>query len=59
MKKGFSTARGWMLGVCAAAAAVSACTKGTPAPAETGAAASAQVGANGEKYPAPRWPSYV
>jgi len=58
MKKGFSTARGWMLGVCVAAAAVSACTKGTPGPADTGAAASAQVGANGEKYPAPRWPSY-
>src|SRR6185436_770217 len=28
------------------------------APAESSAVASAQVGANGEKYPAPRWPSY-
>src|SRR6185436_19245847 len=28
------------------------------APAESSAVASAAVGANGEKYPAPRWPSY-
>src|SRR5260221_7520602 len=58
MMNGLKTARGWMLGVCAAAAAVGACGKGAPSPAETGASASAQIGANGEKYPAPRWPSY-
>jgi len=52
------TARAWVacLGI---AAAVAACSKEAPAPAESGgAAASAAVGANGEKYPAPRWPSY-
>jgi hypothetical protein len=58
MMNGLKTARGWMLGVCAAAAAAGACGKSAPAPADTGAAASAQVGANGDKYPAPRWPSY-
>jgi hypothetical protein len=59
MMKGCKTRCGWILCVCGAAAIVAACGKGSPAPAESGgAAASAQIGANGEKYPAPRWPSY-
>ena len=58
MMNGLKMSRGWMLGVCAAAATAAACSKGAPAPAQTDAAASAQVGANGDKYPAPRWPSY-
>ena len=58
MTNGCKTAHGWVLSLCVAAAATAACNKGGPAPAETSAAASAQVGANGEKYPAPRWPSY-
>ncbi len=58
MMNGFRTARGWMVCLCAAAAATAACSRGASAPAESSAVASAQVGANGEKYPAPRWPSY-
>src|SRR6266852_6001937 len=58
MLNGLTTARGLMIGVCAAAAAAGACGKGAPAPADTHASAGAQVGANGDKYPAPRWPSY-
>ena len=59
MTNGLKTARAWIAGLCAAAAATAACSKETPAPAaSSGAAASAAVGANGEKYPAPRWPSY-
>ena len=54
------TTRGWMLGVCAVATAAAACSKTAPAPSDgaTTAQASAQIGSNGEKYPAPRWPSY-
>jgi len=58
MMNGSRTGRGWLLAVCAAAAAVAACGKNASTPAESSASASAQVGANGEKYPAPRWPSY-
>src|SRR5262245_40192495 len=58
MMNGSRTSRGWRLAVCAAAAILPACAKNASTPAESGAAASAQVGANGEKYPAPRWPSY-
>ena len=49
-----------MLGVCTVAVALSACRKATPATSESGTAASgAQIGpAAGEKFPAPRWPSY-
>jgi len=54
-----TTASRWALWVSLAAAAAGACSKGAPpAPVESGASASAAVGANGEKYPAPRWPSY-
>src|SRR5450756_2322421 len=54
------TVRLWMLGVCSVAVAMGACRKATPATSESGtAAASAQIGpAAGEKFPAPRWPSY-
>jgi hypothetical protein len=38
--------------------AAGACRKSTPAAEQSGAAATAQVGAAGEKYAAPRWPSY-
>ena len=58
MMNGFRTARGWMVCLSVAAAAAAACSRGASAPAESSAVASAQVGANGEKYPAPRWPSY-
>jgi hypothetical protein len=58
MMNGFRTAHGWIVYLCAAAAATAACSRGASAPAESSAVASAQVGANGEKYPAPRWPSY-
>src|SRR5438874_10260980 len=58
MINGFDTARAWGLCLCAAAAAAGACSKGAPAPADSNAPAAAQAGANGEKYPAPRWPSY-
>src|SRR5262249_30238505 len=58
MMNGSRTSGGWRLAVCAAAAILAACAKNASTPAESGAAASAQVGANGEKYPAPRWPSY-
>jgi len=58
MMNGSRTSDGWRLAVCAAAAILAACAKNASTPAESGAAASAQVGANGEKYPAPRWPSY-
>src|SRR6478672_5488278 len=58
MMNGLRTARGWMVCLCAVTAATAACSRGASAPAESSAVASAQVGANGEKYPAPRWPSY-
>ena len=58
MTNGVKTTRAWMVCACAAAVALGACSKDTPAPAESKATASAVVGANGEKYPAPRWPSY-
>src|SRR6476646_3283117 len=58
MMNGFRTAHVWMVCLCAAAATTAACSRGASAPAESSAVASAQVGANGEKYPAPRWPSY-
>src|SRR5204862_3431871 len=47
--------------VCVLAAAAAGCGKASqqpPAAAGGEAAPAAQVGANGEKYPAPRWPSY-
>ncbi|HTM24407.1 MAG TPA: hypothetical protein VL225_04385 [Vicinamibacterales bacterium] len=58
MMNGFSTARWWGLCLCAAAAAAAGCSKGAAPPAESSAAPAVQAGANGEKYPAPRWPSY-
>ena len=59
MMSRLTTARVWTLGLCAAAAATGACGKVSPAPQGTGTVAGAQVGAAaGEKYPAPRWPSY-
>ena len=48
-----------LLGLAVAGALTASCSKDTPAPAaETPATASARVGANGDKYPEPRWPSY-
>src|SRR5215217_6132323 len=58
MRKGVKTTRAWMACAGAAAVVLAGCSKDAPAPAESRAAASAAVGANGEKYPAPRWPSY-
>jgi hypothetical protein len=61
-----STMRLFTFGVCAVAAAAMGCSRSSPSPAasSTGGAAAdsqtpgAQIGANGEKYPEPRWPSY-
>ena len=59
MMKRSRTARLGAVCVCGAAVVMGACRKATPSGQETGAAsAAAQVGAAGEKYPAPRWPSY-
>jgi hypothetical protein len=58
MVKVSTTTRAALALVCTTAAALGACSKQASTPAETPAAASATVGANGEKYPAPRWPSY-
>ena len=46
-----------LAGVCCVAVASGACRKAAPAEQGT-ASAAAQVGAAGEKYPDPRWPSY-
>jgi hypothetical protein len=61
MPKHASTMRLLTMGVCAVAAAAAGCSRSSPSPAATSTestAPAAQVGANGEKYPAPRWPSY-
>jgi hypothetical protein len=50
----------WCSGLALAGAVTASCSKETapPAAATPAVSASAAVGANGEKYPAPRWPSY-
>lgn len=58
MRNGRRTGGAWLVGAVGTAVVLGGCNRNTPAPAETPAAASAAVGANGEKYPAPRWPSY-
>ncbi len=60
MMKGSRSARIGAVCVCAAAVIAGGCKKEAAAPSETtgGASASARVGAGGEKYPEPRWPSY-
>jgi hypothetical protein len=60
MARQISIRRLGMLGLCALAAAAAGCGKKEQAPGATAqpGAPAAQVGANGDKYPAPRWPSY-
>src|SRR5262245_22783546 len=50
--------RRWVLVLCAVTVVTASCSKGGSPTAETSAVASARTGANGEQYPAPRWPSY-
>ena len=57
MPKHGSLTRLWMAGVCALAAAAAGC--GRSQQSSTAGESPAHVGAaGGEKYPAPRWPSY-
>src|SRR5215207_2338503 len=55
----------WLMAVCSVAVVTGACRKTTsPADESAGTAgsgaatAAARIGAGGEKYPEPRWPSY-
>jgi len=55
-----TTAHACVLGLALAGAVTASCSKepAPPAAATPAVSASAAVGANGEKYPEPRWPSY-